>query len=211
MKPHRRSMSWEDAWREGRTGWDAGQSSPLLQHLVERGELTGQSALVPGCGAGYDVLTLTKTFESARGLDLAMTARTRFLELRDAAGLDESRAPYQVGDFFEDELGAPFDLVWDYTFLCAIDPQQRPRWAERMAAIIAPGGLLATLIFPVLEDDPQRETERMANGPPFPLRPTGVEALVAPHFKTRRLDPVPPNLSHSGREEMEWLGIFERA
>lgn len=204
-------MSWEDAWREGRTGWDAGQSSPLLQHLVERGELKGERALVPGCGAGYDVITLASTFTESRGLDLAPTARERFFELRDAAGLSEERAPYQVADFFEDDLEAPYDLVWDYTFLCAIDPTLRPRWAERMAALITPGGLLATLIFPVLEDDPQRENERMANGPPFPLRPAGVEALVAAHFKTRRLDPVPPALSHPGREQMEWIGIFERA
>ncbi|WP_158542329.1 methyltransferase domain-containing protein [Lujinxingia litoralis] len=203
-------MSWEDAWQQGRTGWDAGQSSPLLQHLVASGELRGRHALVPGCGAGYDVVTLAESFEVATGQDLAPTARARFEEVRAQAGISPERALYLTGDFFHDDPGAPFDLVWDYTFLCAIDPSLRPRWAARMAEIIAPGGILAALIFPVLQDHPEREAERMAQGPPFPLRPADVEALIATDFTTRRLEPVPARLSHPGREGLEWLGLFVR-
>ncbi|MCZ7685418.1 MAG: TPMT family class I SAM-dependent methyltransferase [Sandaracinaceae bacterium] len=53
-------MSWEDAWREGRTGWDAGGSPPALIELGARGVLPAGRALVPGCGAGWDVLTLAE-------------------------------------------------------------------------------------------------------------------------------------------------------
>ena len=62
-------MSWEDAWREGRTGWDAGAPAPpLLDYLQER-DGQGRRALVPGCGSGYDAFALAEAGWTVQGLD----------------------------------------------------------------------------------------------------------------------------------------------
>ncbi len=108
-----------------------------------------------------------------------------------------------IGDFFDEALvEGPFDLVWDYTFLCALEPSERRRWASRMAELVRPGGALAVLLFPVVEPPPGYE------GPPWPLDPDAVEGLLGEHFECLRLEPV--ESSHEGREGKEWLGLLSR-
>ncbi|KGG51252.1 hypothetical protein DI09_3p140 [Mitosporidium daphniae] len=52
-----------------------------------------------------------------------------------------------------------------FSFLCALDPQQRNLWADKMLSLLlAKKGQLLTLMFP-LYDAPSEEKE----GPPFPL------------------------------------------
>ncbi len=195
-------MSWEDAWREGRTGWDAGASSPLLVELVEQGSLPEGRALVPGCGAGHDVFTLATEGREVVGLDLAPTAGERFRALRDERGVPAERAQIEIADFFEYAPEAPFDLVWDYTFLCAIDPSQRPAWVEKMDALLADGGELITLLFPATKEPP------FGAGPPFALPPDEIRELLSTRFTPSRLEPV--TQSHEGRRGMEWIGRWRR-
>ncbi len=195
-------MSWEDAWREGRTGWDAGESAPALIELVERGALPTGRALVPGCGAGYDVLTLATEDREVIGLDVAPTAAERFRALREERDVPAERARVEVADFFAFAPEAPFDLVWDYTFLCAIEPSQRGAWVEKMDSLLAPEGELVTLIFPATDEPP------FGAGPPFALPPEEVRALLSARFSPEVLEPV--THSHPGRQGMEWLCRWKR-
>ncbi len=195
-------MSWQEAWEENRTPWDAGASAPALQKLVDSGELPGGRALVPGAGSGYDVLTLASAERKAVGLDLAPGAQRRFEALRDAEGVPESQAEMVVANFFEWQPDEPFDVIWDYTFLCAIEPEMRTRWVERVDELLAPDGELVTLIFPVVDKDPD-------DGPPYALSPQLVRGLVAPRFEPIYLEPV--EHSHPGREGKEWLGRWRRS
>lgn len=195
-------MSWEDAWREGRTGWDAGKSPPALRKLVSRGVLPDGRALVPGCGAGYDVFTFAKAGWSATGLDLAPTAKKKFEQVRADADVAEADARIVVGSFFDWEPDHRFDVIWDYTFLCAIEPDMREAWRAQMTKLLAPKGQLVTLIFPV---DPARGEE----GPPYQMSPELVSGLLEPHFRNVEMTKVEE--SHPGREGMEWLARWELA
>jgi SAM-dependent methyltransferase len=87
--------------------------------------------------AGWDVL----------GLDLAPTAIARAEALWKERQAEEEiggkekkgrkgRLTYKVGNFYE--LEGPFDLIFDYTFLCALPPDHRPRWAKKMRALLTP-------------------------------------------------------------------------
>lgn len=194
-------MTWQKAWQEGRTPWDAGGSPPILERLVAEGSLPEGRALVPGAGSGYDVLTLASDRRHALGIDLSPIARERFEQLRRERGVSEHCAQLVVHDFFEGDFGSGFDLVWDYTFLCALEPSMRERWLERMHELISPGGELVTLIFPVVDGDP-------ASGPPYPMSPELVESLVSPRFAREQL--VPVSESRPGREGKEWLGRWRR-
>lgn len=195
-------MSWEEAWQAGRTGWDAGKSAPILHDLIERGVLPPGRALVPGCGAGYDVVTLAKGGWNATGLDLAPTAVERFRQVREGAGVDAESASVEVANFFEWRPETTFDVIWDYTFLCAIEPEMRSEWSQQMERLLSPGGQLVTLIFPV---DPDRGDE----GPPYRMSPDLVTELLTPRFRNLELEEVTE--SHPGREGMEWIARWEIA
>ena len=200
-------MSWEEAWQEGRTGWDAGEAAPaLVDHLRASGPpRPGARALVPGCGSGYDAFALAKAGYEVDGLDLAPTAAAAFRAQRAKQGVAPEQARILQADFFEFE-SAGYDVVWDYTFLCAIEPEMRPLWAEKMGELVAKNGQLWTLIFPV---NPKNPTPSVPgdDGPPYRMHPEVVEALLKGRFLPRSIEPV--ERSHPGREGKEFLGLWE--
>ncbi|KAK5107691.1 hypothetical protein LTR62_000885 [Meristemomyces frigidus] len=136
-----------------------------------------------GCGTGYDPVMLAQHGFEAWGLELSAKA-VRIAEeyarsaRRTAKGgsRGESIGPRTInflqGDFFAHEWQASlpfeatkFDLVYDYTFLCALLPESRKDWATRMAELVKPGGYLICLEFPLWKDN-------RSPGPPWGM--TGV-------------------------------------
>lgn len=196
-----RPVSWKQAWEEGRTPWDAGASPPVLVELVASGTLPRGRALVPGAGSGYDVLTLASDDRDVTGLDLSPIALERFEKLREEAGVPAERARMVSADFFDFTPPHRFELIWDYTFLCAIDPARRRDWATRMDELLAREGELVTLIFPVNGGDPSA-------GPPYPMTPDLVRDLLEPRFVATHLAEV--THSHPRRQGKEWLGRWQR-
>ena len=69
--------------------------------------------------------------------------------------------------------GRRYDLIWDNTFLGALEPVVRERWAAQMKALLAPGGELITCVFPIGERE---------GGPPFAIKRSVplVAALLEP-------------------------------
>ena len=61
--------------------------------------------------------------------------------------------------------------AYDCTFLCAIDPNKRKKWADVYARVIKPGGVLVSLVFPCGDFE---------GGPPYALSPEIVKNLLAP-------------------------------
>ena len=192
-------VDWQGAWKEGRTPWDAGSSPPALLSLLDRGLVPGGRVLVPGCGSGYDLATLAREDREVVGIDLSEEARRAFA--RSHAGLPGT-VVYEVVDFFEYEPGRGFDLAWDYTFFCALDPSQRSHWADAIARMINASGTLATLLFP--HEDPISERE----GPPWPVNEALVGELLEETFESLEVREVPR--SHAGREGKERLALWRR-
>ncbi|ODA80590.1 hypothetical protein RJ55_03549 [Drechmeria coniospora] len=149
-----------------------------------------RTALVPGCGRGHDVLLLSSFGYDVWGLDSSSDAVRMAQENREAAdkdglyqpaeGVERGAVHWLVGDFFDeswsDGIGTDgtgkFDLIFDYTFLCALPPEARPRWAKRIANLVHSKGRLVCLEFPSGKplSDP---------GPPWGLNPELYEALLA--------------------------------
>lgn len=197
------TLTWKEHWEQQRTPWDAGATAPSLVDLVASGTLPTGRALVPGAGSGYDVLTLAAPDRTAIGLELSPIAVQRFEERRAEAEVSADVAQMLVADFFEWEPEQKFDVIWDYTFLCAIPLNRREEWARRVDELLAPEGELVMLIFPnrPIHDDPER--------PPFVLTPDAVRELLTPRFEPVHL--APAERSHPGRGGNEWLGRFRRA
>jgi hypothetical protein len=107
-------------------------------------------------------------------LDLAPTACAAARDwLKESADVEAAqRVTVVEGNFFEKDFGEPFDLAWDCTFLCALQPTERVAWAQRYHSIMRPGATLATLVFPIAPGK--------TDGPPFHLDVPIVKALLEP-------------------------------
>ncbi|KAI9892024.1 MAG: hypothetical protein M1814_002219 [Vezdaea aestivalis] len=177
------ASKWSALWTQEFTPWDRGLPNPaLFETLTQHEELFDDSvfaddsqnhrrkrALVPGCGKGYDVMLLASFGYDAYGLEIASGA----IEGAKKLSVDEAekypaineevgrgKTEFIQGDFFSNEWesqiegGASFDIIYDYTFLCALDPPLRPAWAERMSQLLGnkPDSSLICLEFPTYKD-----------------------------------------------------------
>jgi SAM-dependent methyltransferase len=133
------------------------------------------------------------------GIDLSEKARDAFYAMHDDL---PGPVRYEVTDFFAFEIEGGVDFVWDYTFFCALDPERRGDWAEVIARLLRPGGLLATLIFPF--EDPISDRE----GPPWPINTELVRGFLGTRFDEVHVQPV--EQSHPGREGRERLALWRR-
>ncbi|KAF2502688.1 S-adenosyl-L-methionine-dependent methyltransferase [Lophium mytilinum] len=146
-------------------------------------------ALVPGCGKGYDVLLLASFGYDSYGVEASANAvRACEKYAADAADAYPARdtevgsgsVKFLFGDFFKDEwvegvdggLGDGFDVIYDYTFLCALPPSLRPSWAARQSQLLAPTARLICLEFPTHKSP-------SSGGPPWALPPVVYEEILA--------------------------------
>lgn len=68
----------------------------------------------------------------------------------DAQGLDKVRWEIACADFFEFQKPAErVEFILDYTFPTALPRTRRERWAARMREVLAPGGSLVFLVYPM--------------------------------------------------------------
>lgn len=141
---------------------------------------------------------------------ISPSAATRFAELR-ATTSPATSPQYLTRDFFElaaedDHLGA-YDLIWDYTFFCALPPGVRDAWASSMERLLKPRGVLVTLMFPLVEGpDVDRD-----QGPPYPLTRAIYERHLLSTGRRFTLEHVSDSIrSHPGREGRERAAIWRR-
>lgn len=141
----RKESKWDELWSTGEfLPWDRNMPNPALEDtLAERQDLLGppvvgveagvtrrRRALVPGCGAGYDVLLLASFGYDAYGLEVSQSAIRRCLDEQAQHGakylvrestIGTGKAVFLHGDFFANDWSKQtdgverFDLIYDYT------------------------------------------------------------------------------------------------
>ncbi|XP_077229561.1 S-adenosyl-L-methionine-dependent methyltransferases superfamily protein isoform X2 [Tasmannia lanceolata] len=143
--------AWDKCWEKGITPWDLGQPTPVLMHLLQTRALPKGRVLIPGCGTGYDVVAIASPEHYVVGLDISDNAIKKANEWSSSLP-NANLFTFLKADFFiwnPDEL---FDLIFDYTFFCAIEPCKRAAWASTVRDILKPDGELITLMFPGREN-----------------------------------------------------------
>lgn len=68
--------------------------------------------------------------------------------------------------------------MFDHTFFCALEPAARPRWGAMARRLVAPGGAVCALVFPV--DRPPEQ-----GGPPFGMAVADLQAALGESFRLR--------------------------
>ena len=155
---------WEKRYLDGKTGWDRGGPSPALEFGLARMPCPPARVLIPACGRGYEIAELASRGYLVTGVDFAQSAVTDLQEILQAQRL---KADVVASDLFAWEAEKPFDVIYEQTALCALEPQQWPEYAERLYRWLHPGGLLIGAFM---------QTHR-AGGPPWHRALETVEEL----------------------------------
>ncbi|KNA25858.1 hypothetical protein SOVF_002660 [Spinacia oleracea] len=193
------SDGWERCWEERLTPWDLGKPTPVLQHLLQTDSLPKGRALVPGSGSGYDVITLASPERYVIGLDISEVAIKKARELASSSP-NANYISFTQADFFTWEPTQHFDLIFDYTFFCAIVPNMRSAWATRMADLLKPDGELITLMFPIDDHD---------GGPPYKTSVADYEEVLHP-LGFHAISIVENELAVDRRKGREKVGRWQR-
>ncbi|MEX0426701.1 methyltransferase domain-containing protein [Nocardioides sp. DS6] len=162
-------VDWDAAYAREVTPWDLGGVTPLLVDALADSRLGAPGrALVPGAGRAYDAGALADAGWSVTAVDLSVTAAAY-------AGARFPEVDYMVGDALDSDpvlarTRGPVDLLWDHTFFCALPPALRPRVGDLARAVVKPGGLLASGVFPLDRPDD--------DGPPYRYVPEDMTAVL---------------------------------
>lgn len=168
---------WNERYKSGTTPWDHGGVPRSLQHYLTA-HRDGGRVLIPGCGSGHEITAFARAGYQVTAVDFAAQA----VELA-RANLEPALAErVLLGDFFtHDFADAPFDVIYERTFFCAITPDLRAAYVRRMGQLLRPGGVLTGLFY--LGDE--------RGGPPFALNEADHRELFGADFLLAADDPVP--------------------
>ncbi|MBI4482259.1 MAG: methyltransferase domain-containing protein [Acidobacteria bacterium] len=180
---------WDRHYQAGRMPWDRGGVPEALQRYLAAHPGEGR-VLVPGCGMGYEIRAFSEADYDVVAIDFSPVA----VEMARAR-LGPWGKFVQAGDFFTFDFGpAPFDLVYERTFLSAMPPPVWPQYARRMAELLRPKGLLAGFFFYSTEE----------GGPPFGLGRGQLVELFRGLFRPVADEPVTDSLPFfAGKERWQ--------
>jgi SAM-dependent methyltransferase len=153
---------WYAHYRDGELPWDTDSPDPHLVELVERRNLPSGKALEVGCGTGTNCIWLAEHGFDVLGIDVAPTA----VQQAESKAAGTKSVRFACLDFLRRDVpDGPFDLVFDRgCFHVFDDPQERWMFAERVARVLAPGGVWVSLIGstegPPRDHGPPRRTAR---------------------------------------------------
>ena len=172
------SLQWAAGLGKGQA-FDVGSpSATLISALSSMGPPleSDLTALVPGCGRAYDALALARHgYAKVVAVDLSQAACDAALkELQSSGDPAASKVEVVCADYFKldgDAHRAGYDLIWDCTFLCALDPSVREQWAAQQRALLSARGTLLACVFPVCEK---------VGGPPYAMSVSLVRNLLEP-------------------------------
>ena len=130
---------WEARYQAGTTGWDRGSSSINLSYWLDNDLLKPCRILIPGCGNGYEVLTLATLGFDVVAIDIAPSAINNLQTMLDDAGLE---AELILADFFKWQPEEKFDAIVEQTSLCALPQCQWEQYEVQLHQWLKPQGKL---------------------------------------------------------------------
>lgn len=160
---------WDERFDKGFTPWDRGGVPERLRRYLAEWPSAAPAALIPGCGSAYELAFLCAAGWSATAIDFSPAA---VAAARQAVG-PEWQGRVLEADFFQFQPAAPLELIYERAFLCALPRAMWPQVAERWAALLPSGAVLAGYFF--FDDN--------AKGPPFGIARAQLDALLAPGFR----------------------------
>lgn len=133
---------WNNKYKNNKIGWDLGEVSPPLKAYFDQLENKNLKILIPGGGNSYEAEYLFNNgFKNVFVVDVSKIA----LDNIKKRVPDFPASQLIHANFFD--LEEMFDLVIEQTFFCAINPELRAKYAEKMYSILMNNGKLVGLLF----------------------------------------------------------------
>jgi len=184
---------WEDKYKQSNTHWDIGTASTPLKNYIDQLNNRNLNILIPGAGNAHEAEYLHRQgFKNVFVLDIAKQPLANFKKRVPSFSDDH----LIQADFFEHHQ--LYDLIIEQTFFCALDPNLRPKYAEKMSQLLHSKGKLVGLLF---------EFELTNEGPPFGGSYLEYQNLFSKYFKIKTLELA--NNSIKPRAGRELFVIFE--
>lgn len=195
--------SWDDAYQHDRAPWDIGRPQPAMLRAAAAGDWVGP-VLDVGCGSGEHALLAATSGLAVTGVDISQLAIERARAKARQHGL---LAEFLVGDVLAldrvPRLDPPFRTVLDVGCFHTFPNADRPLYADSLARVVEPGGVLHLLCF-----------SELTPGTDGPRRVTQAE-LGATFSRDWRVDRIEPgtfavSAGWSGPEPSAWLARIVR-
>ncbi len=133
---------WENRWKMDELGWDMGSVSTPLKTYFGQIEDKSVKILIPGCGNAYEAQYLCEIgFSNVFVLDVSKTALKSFKKRFSTFPKEQ----IIHGNFFD--YRGEFDLIIEQTFFCALPPEKRADYVQKMTELLNEGGRLIGLLF----------------------------------------------------------------
>ena len=149
---------WQDRYLQNNTKWDIGYSTPILVDHLNNNNLIGKVCVL-GCGNGHDAIEFSKHGNDVYSVDFAKEPLINLEKKVSDIGL---RMNFIHGDIFDLNLkySECFDMVYEYTCFCAIDPDRREEYFNMVYSLLKKNGILFAIFIPL-------DKELSNDGPPF--------------------------------------------
>ncbi|MEO6550333.1 MAG: methyltransferase [Ferruginibacter sp.] len=167
---------WNNRYTDQSTTWDAGSITTPLEEYID--QLTNKQikVLIPGCGNSYEAAYLLKKgFPLISMLDIS-SVLCDLLQQKFAA-VPGTRVNIICDDFFNHK--GTYDLIIEQTFFCALNPDKRISYIEKMHNLLMPGGKLIGLLF----------DRDFVDGPPFGGSIEEYKSLFGNKFLINKMEP----------------------
>lgn len=149
---------------------------------------------------GYDVTAIACPERYVVGLDISENAIKKAKE-RQCSSSNADYFTFLKADFFTWCPTELFDLIFDYTFFCAIEPDMRSAWAMKMKELLKPNGELITLMFPTSDHE---------GGPPYKVTVSDYEEVLHP-LGFKAISILENKLAIPPRKGREVLGKWKKS
>ena len=140
---------WSEKYQKNLTGWDAGSITTPLKTYIDQLKDKNLAILIPGCGFGHEAAYLHDNgFNNVTVIDLAPEP------IAHLRGRCQNWAEDKliVGNFFD--LEGQYDIIFEQTFFCALNPDMRPAYASKTVDLLRDEGKLVGVLFNILIPGP---------------------------------------------------------
>ena len=133
---------WQNRYETNDAIWDAGKITTPLKEYINQIEDKSIKILIPGCGNGYEFeYLINKGFDNSFVVDYAQIPIDNLKKRMPSCDPNH----LIVSDFFK--LEGNYDLIIEQTFFCALNPELRSKYAQKMLSLLSPNGKLVGLFF----------------------------------------------------------------
>jgi SAM-dependent methyltransferase len=185
---------WEALYKKKETHWDVGEITTPIKTYIDQLEDKTIRILIPGAGNSYEFeYLMQKGFENTFVVDFAKTSLDNIKKR-----IPQTRPDQLIcADFFD--LEGSYDLIIEQTFFCALDPELREKYVQKMKSLLNPNGKIIGLLFqfPLSE-----------KGPPFGGSISEYQHLFETDFTINLLEKA--HNSIKPRKENELFFIFKK-